>query len=340
MAKTAQSGQVQNPELDSEDTEIVLNSILEELETATDVQCAVYKESGRDSRQCAFMFAFEASDYTFTDLREKVANEYGGGDYRLRVTQGGRLVHNRPFAILARPGAGAPGNPQAGALELLISTIADGQNKILAALTQQKTPAELQRETLENLKLYREALGGNTAQKTDIIEEITRYRAVAEMFNGADTNQNDVILELVKSLGPAVIAAAKNQAVQPKQPKGATVINQSAIDQAEPEGQATQDEASQQKAQLLGLLTVLLHAASRNADPNLYVDLVADTYDDDTLVLMLGNDDWFKLITQYAPAAGLYENWFEEMRERLLLDIKDRQDQEAKEQQEAAATKA
>lgn len=337
MANRTTTVQDDNDAVDSsEDMDITISTILEELEQADDVQCAVYKESGRDARQCAFMFAFDASDYTFTDLREKVALEYGGGDYRLRVTSGNRLKYNRPFSILAKPGAlPASGVAPGAGIELLISAMVDGQNKILSAITNQKTPEERQRETLEMMKLYREAMGTQIQKPTDIIDEITKIKTVAEMFQGGtDTNQNDIILELVKSLSPAVIAATKQKNMSAlRQVQGQKPAKNNIDDE---ENEET-DVIMFQKVELMSLLSVLLGAAKRNSDPNLYVDLISDTYDDDSIIMLLGRDDWFQTICQYAPTIIAHENWFEEMRERLLLDIKDRQDQAAKEQQAAAA---
>jgi hypothetical protein len=267
---------------------------------------------------------------------EGLRDAWGAGSYEIRAI-GPRGIAMREQVILARreQGAQAQPAPQLDALAQVLAQLAQGQARIVEALTQRPDPQAAMRDTLALMVSMREAMGLNqptvaapatnpTAMLADIVGAVRQLREVSAELSppAADPESPMTLLPQVLELVKAGMTARQGDAQVPQ----LTMPESLGADQPLPPAasQETAPEITPDMEEpmdvflLRSLLARLLWQAQRNANPATTAELLLD-HAPDELLAEIQKPGWWEVLAAVAPALAPHRAWVEQVRAQLLV---------------------
>jgi hypothetical protein len=277
------------------------------------------------------------TDYTVAEWEEgdvaRVRQEWGPGNYELRVVSQGKrgilLRDHFRIAQVTRPEPLPAPAPVAQSSELadVVRMLAEGQQRILEAVSQRPDPAAQLQSTLGLMVAMREAMGLNTpppppppaadpgAMLGQLVGAIRTLREVsAEVAPPEpDTSNPLAMLPQVLDLVKTGMSRGQNPAEMP--PVQPLTIPSSLAD-SEPQGEPVGILV------LRGQLSKLIEMAKANADPAKGGEFVADNLPEEMLPhLTLPN--YFDILATFHGGVKAHREWFDKARDhavRLLAE--------------------
>lgn len=275
------------------------------------------------------------TDYTVGEWEEgdiaRVRQEWGPGNYELRVvSQGKRGILLRDHFRIAQVTRGepvpAPTPAPQSELADVVRMLAEGQQRILEAVSQRPDPAAQLQSTLGLMVSMREAMGLNTpppppppaadpaAMLGQLVGAIRTLREVSAEVAPPETDTSNPlsmlpqVLDLVKT-GMSRGAPAEMPPVQP-------LTIPSSLSEPEPQGEPVGILV------LRGQLSKLIEMAKANADPAKGGEFVADNLPEELLPhLTLPN--YFDILATFHGGVKAHREWFDKARDhavRLLAE--------------------
>jgi hypothetical protein len=280
------------------------------------------------------------TDYTVGEWEEgdvsRVRAEWGPGSYELRVvSQGKRGILWRDHFRIAPPPARIeppPAPAPAGSSDLadVVRMLAEGQQRILEAVSQRPDPTAQLQSTLGLMTAMREAMGLNAAPPPpppaadpgamlgQLVAAIRTLREVsAEVAPpAADTDNPLSMLPQVLDLVKAGMQRGQGQGqgeMPPVQPLAIPPsLQDDQTDQGEPVGILV----------LRGQLSKLIEMAKANADPVKGGEFVADNLPDE-LLPHLALPNYFDILATFHGGVKAHREWFDKARTEAMRILGD-----------------
>lgn len=309
-----------DPEDNEPSQETALTNLLAELGGSEDILVNIYRQPGNGKQRMEYLFTVAPDDYQLGPLLEKVRDEYGGGQYRIRVYQNGGLIANRPISI------GEPkfkkveektGSEFVGIIQELMNEQRKNTELLLARLENSQKATAPPLDIMSILAMAKDMFF-DTRQipvpvpAPDTLGQLERLMALQSTMknlggNGdGNTSESDVLVELIRQFAPTLAQANERE-------KEALAITKAK--------QAQQPEKDNpMKAQLVMLNGI----AARNLDPADYAGLVINAIPDEKQLreFIGAPDSMSKLIKIHPPIADNIA-WFDELSDIIKVRMGD-----------------
>jgi hypothetical protein len=284
------------------------------------------------------------TDYTVAEWEEgdvsRVRADWGSGTYEMRVVIGGRpgIRYREVFRIAAdakpimqNP---APAAPQASELAEVVRMLAEGQQRILEAVSQRPDPTAQLQSTLGLMAAMREAMGLNQAPPPapaasdpgamlgQLVGAIRQLREVATEVNPPASDPDNPMAMLGQVVDIVKLGMAQRQA------EPMPGVQLPAALQAEPvqNPAAPTQEADMGILVLRGQLQQLCDMAARGEPPEKGGEFVADELPDELLgYLELPNI--VQILSTFNREVLRHESWFLAARTHALKLLAEEPDQ-------------
>lgn len=362
------------------------DSLESELREIQNGKVRVSRKSNKQGSPGGYLFTVGSDEMSLDDLFDKIRREYGGGEYRLRVTRSsGAFAVNRDISIaepLSAPVVAAAPPPQSDdRLASILISMQENNRLLMDSMRQQQLAqaesmqtvfveiirAQAQREPapaapqqsptdmLAMMGMFKELFGAE--KHADPMKVFLQGVDFAKKMTGDGGDENPVI-EMLKTLAPPLLAIAQQQgapaqrmalappqqppqrapAQPPVQGAGVVVTNQSEVVEMSVEssgagdavgedaaGLSSQDAIAQLSAYVAPYISILTTAASVDADPETYADMVLDIAPHEQVLAVVENDALYNELLSGVPGIEQTREWFDQLRACLVELIADEQ---------------
>ncbi len=336
-----------------------LESILEDLGSSESGFIAVHRAAGGGLGRDAFLFSVPAASITGIQLLEKLRDEHGGGDYRVRGRRGSQWIGGAQTVSIAAPVKRADAAPAAAAVPAAAAPA--GQDQFMQFLLQQQQQSGQTMQAILTGLIARpepQRGGGNMDKviaaaapiasgllaglfgmlqqsKPDAMKqlrELLEIRSlVADNGGGGGASESDVMLTAIKEIGPVLAglmaqrASEPAPAAAPRRPAAppALAAPGAAIPAPAPAVPAAGAPAAPLSLpQLRSQLGLLLRGAANDSPTEAYAVLLCDLVPEDQLRMLIDHPGFDGLLAGIDPRAAEFADWFAELRQsvRDMLD--------------------
>lgn len=290
------------------------------------MSCKLYRRAadGRGLEYC--------QDYTVSEWEDggidRVRAEWGAGNYEVRIHAQGRkgVLYRDLFRIahraIATPTAPTPQNSE---LADVVRMLADGQQRILDALSQRPDPTAQLQSTLGLMASMREAMGLNTpppppppptdpgAMLGQLVGAIKTLREVAAEVNPPAELESDNPMSMLPKVLDLVKVGMSQQQPQalpaPHPPVQAMPLPASL--------QPNEDEDPMNIIKLRRQLGDMIAMAAKGEPPERGGEYAADNLPDE-LLPHLAREDFFGFLTMVHGGCRPHEAWFRAARDHCI----------------------
>lgn len=333
-------------EIDDLDSDTDVLRALTELEGSDDIRWQIYRLSEPNK---GYITEISTAELTL----ERIA-ECGPGRYKVRgIKEDGRYFKSRTITIAKKPESENNSllefmekskNGDMHALQFMTLLMnqqqAQQQNMtqvLVAALGRDRDPKRPEipwGAIVSAIPPSLVALKEFFANKADPIKQMTDVITLTEKLreggDRAGTTWPDLIKEGLSTI-PATLQSLKGS---PSDPGVQTRVETRTVPPPPPPPPVQTPEAiappladSAMNLQLLSwmrdMISQLLKAATRNANPELYAELFVDelpeSISDQQVLSLLSADDWWQKLSLFDSRIVPYEHWFAQLRESLLM---------------------
>lgn len=305
------------------DDDTDLSAYLLEAQEGADVQVSIYRVVNPGRRQ-AFLLHCNAFEFS----RERLRDEFGGGDFRIYVKRDKKLVATKN--LLIEPPRSAPVARQQSAVAPELLHTLQSMQAAIEALAQRAAvpPVDNEEIFLRRLAMYKQILGGaeSAPPAFDPMKQFEIFQKgleFAKQFAGevSDKSNIDVLLESIRTFGKPIAAlvlrGAQQKATAPRpQPRPAGASPAAQLSQqppAQPPAPTQGEDMNAVNAMLTEQFAWLCDQAEANADPALYGDLILDQVPEEQLRAFVTEGDAYQKVLALQPRVGLQEAWFREL---------------------------
>lgn len=294
----------------------------------TDPEAKVYIYRVRKGQKDAYLKETTPNDFAQGGL-EELRQEYGGGDYRVRVYKNGRVCANQVVSLedVRKPEIR---ETQADFTPIL-QTMNQGFEKLgqmmlqLAQLSQPKQ--EDRKEMLQEMILLKQLFSNEQKPAVDPSSMFETFMKGLELGkeispNKPETTENDLMLEMFRGIAGAAVhmpqqpAGMMQQNVAPTVPHIPQQIQQQVSPQpvAQPQG----EEMNVQAIMIKQAVNFLVSQAERNNDPFTYANMVLDQMPEDSLNQILNDPNWLQSLAAFNAKVLQHQGWFNELRSNIV----------------------
>lgn len=318
---------------DSEKDDLdILNDVLSELGGTSDVKVNVYLlESGKSM---AFVGSYAPDTFSI----DAVQATYGAGEYSVQVRQGGRIRSRRVIRI-AKPRETPQSNFTANGLELISKQIEESNAKFLAVLERlnmPQAPVKTTTDMLNELMLMKQVMGVDNKPQNNMQDFLTMLDVAKGLVPAqGEASTNDILMEGIRSLAPALMAGAtqprqqipqqipqRQNPIMPNVPYSPAPPIENPTEPAQPlNAEVLPIESDDMKIQERLFFNLLISNAQKDNDPAPYAAMLLDIVGDDVAEQMLNDPNWFKNLIEKDPRCQSFEQWFSELRSIMLDSI-------------------
>lgn len=274
-----------------------------------------------------FVANFDADKYNFGQLLSYLQENYGGGDYRVRLYAKGRIKANKLLQIAhkVKPSNTPQINPTGDAAQILnvvLQEMRNSQEKMFQTL-QQKT--ESRGDLLKDMALFKELFGGNSAP-------VNPFEAMKPMLEfmtmmgfqppGAGVEHEKGFMDVLEKTLPVFLKGMQQRPQPVRMPRAqiaAPVYKQNPV---EPLQQAP--ETDTQEKELRQMLSILVKAAKKGGDQYTYATMMFDQFDPDIIAQIAQTPGITDILGGIEPDVIEYKPWFllliEHLKAQMGLD--------------------
>ena len=282
------------------------------------------------TKKLTYLFDVGMDEYQYSQLCARLRDEYGSGTYRIQGRDsGGVLRFNRGVTIEAPKLETEGGEKQT--IPHIIAEMRQTMNE------QQAYMAEFMRGPAHNLDPMDQltkmaaafgtifgAMGIQQSQPKTLLEQLTEYKMMRELFGGdsqetGDGNLLGLLTATVNSFGPALGAAIAGGQDSGAIPASGPV--QPRLPNPAPEPEPEQNEMLGQLAAMKPQIDFLVMQAEGGANPADVVDALMPNIPDDSLESIetfLSREDYLQISAQVNPRVNEFTEWFVAWRGAML----------------------
>lgn len=320
--------------------EIALENVLSELgSSGADAKVNVYQLDEKKNR--AFVGSFLPGDFSI----EQIQLQYGAGEYAVEVRKDKKWLKKTTVKIAAPRNMSASIIPQPvtgiGDTKIL-ETMQNGFKEMgamfanaLAGLAANQPKQKSALETLQELQMMKEIIGGNApaAPAADPLQMVELAMNLAEKIQPrqGEPGASEVIMEAIKNFGP-LLANAQSQArtVQaapvmipapapvPSPGNPAESFPQHSHAEQKPAPQIQPEENDMNSLARKLYLNMLVSNAQANNDPATYANMMLDLAGEEEALKFANDPQWFEKLCAEEPRATNFRGWFDELRTTVI----------------------
>lgn len=274
----------------------------------------VYRQPNNGQSPFEFVDSFPADQFEPAALMKRLRNEFGGGNYRVQIRQGGRVRGNKLMAVAGKvesTGLAVQGDP---AVMALLGELRDMRREMLEAKKQEnKSPIEQIKEMAALASVMREAFGVGQQQKSmlsELKELVALQNEFKGMFGGGDEDKEpgwtSIIAPLVQAL-PALLGAG-----QPRPPVYQSNPQARPVPPNQPPtGANTVPNLTPEQQQLAPHVAKMVFTAEIKSDPAMMAEKLCEAVDQyPQLEHALLLPDIIDRLTAINPAVEKHREWF------------------------------
>ncbi len=286
-----------------------------------DGKVMIYRLSAGNNRNMAFVFSFSAGAYSYEDMLETLRDEYGGGDFCIKIHagEGNRLRMQERVSVEApkikKTEIVQQNSGNNSMIDMMREQMASQQtmlNNLLLGIAQRpQAPAAAGLGLVEMLTILEKM----TPKQVDPMQQLVLMRELVDFGKEVSGNapEDTGFMSAFKALAPALTAIASNQPPQ-AQPAGRPG-NQ--LPQAQPASrpgnQPPQNAHQAEQNESLVLLKMLVRAAKIGTDPEIYAEVVIDQLGEENCTAIINNPDLLKGMLLQIPDGENYSEWFTQL---------------------------
>lgn len=302
----------------------LMNALAEIGASEIESKVAVYRASPeKGNKGGAFLFSCTPSEFSLEFLRDT----YGGGNYRIHIRQGARLVGNRIVTIEEPRRATLPAQvSQSPDFGKLIDAMQTGFNQLGALIaqanqSQRVDPDAMRRAMMQDMVVMKELFGANQSQSNNWEQAIAMLIKGMEIAKEAapregETGTMDVLLEAMKTFGkPIAEAALMARAIPqntPALPAQYPIEPQYAAREAENPTNQIHTTEDEMKLMEKMYAAQILKLAEEDRDPYAYATLVLDNAPVDQIEAILNRSDCKEYLFSLSPKLANHGEWLDE----------------------------
>ncbi|PCI44011.1 MAG: hypothetical protein COB41_05600 [Proteobacteria bacterium] len=278
-------------------TDAFLNALKEDPEAFVNVSRQL--TDGKSAME--FVARYPADKYDYGQLQEHLKISYGGGDYRLLLYSNGKIKANKLISIACQLSEASTGNT--ALMQTVLDAIQKQNTQIMHLMSErhrvESPPSE--GDFLARMVQYK-ALFSSDGQSGNGLEQLTQSMDVLKSLGinvgGVQAEKESGFSELLEKATPLITAAIQQPNVQPE----------------------IQDNNIKKKPnmKMQNGINILINAAKKNADPEVYAALIIDQINNDILINMLLSDDVLKKLINFNRGVSAHMQWFD----TLIIHVK------------------
>lgn len=300
--------------------------------TSDRLRVKIYRAGGPGAgEQLDEMHPQEFDTLDFHSMR----NRWGPGEFEVRVFgDKGIMTRGRMKIAAPIPGAVVPvQQQQSSELAQVVRMLADGQARILEALSKQPAPVDSRAQLKETLELLTmaQALGGQKTAADPMAMFREMMGAAREMKEfqkeiadpaPAEKEDDDSLIGIIKSVSPLIQSALTNQGAQPA-PAGfpplqpmqlpPSIENGAHLSQHAKGSEEMNPQQNPAQLLLLGIIEDLCDMAKAGKSPTEGAEFALDSLPDDALPVLRNRYGVQALALQF-PIIKPHEDWFGKVR--------------------------
>lgn len=323
------------PEIPEDDPDdIALANVIADLGgPGVDAKVNVYQLDA--NRNKAFVRSYLPAEFSL----ENVQSEYGPGDYEIHVRKEGKLATRKVLKIATPKNQPPAPVAQIDNSRAIIESMQNGFKEMgamfanaLAGLAANQPKPKTAMETLQELQMMKEIMGGNqpAAPATDPLAMVTLAMELAEKIQPrvGEPGTGEVIMEAIKKFGPLLGQAAQRQQAAPIMVPQLAHVQTPAPHVVNSQGQALMNNPDnpaiqQQETDEMNLarkmyLNLLVSNAKADNDPSTYANLMLDLAGEQAALEFANDPQWFEKLCAEEPRAAEFRTWFDELRLTVL----------------------
>lgn len=271
-------------------------------------------------------------------LMRRIREDYGTGQYRFQVRQGGRIVKNYLIGVEAEPVRGAAvaaaaapvAAPQVDMTQFMLAQMQQAQQMTTQVITAALGRPLAERPGVDIPKLLAAAaplvvpavagIVELVKSRPDPLDMATKMVKIKELFGGGgdgggrETGVMDVLAEGLKTLGPILDRASQAPPQQHvatvQQPRPAAIASKP-VD-TPPNITKANTPANHP---LNALLAALVRAAEKSGDPYTYAEVIIDQWPGtpEQLTVLMNNPQWLETLARFEPRVLAHAEWFKQV---------------------------
>lgn len=292
------------------DAENKIDAIASALKEDSTAYLNVHRRITQNSPE-EFVANFDADKYDFGQLLSYLQENYGGGDYRVRLYAKGRIKANKLLQIAhkVKPSNTPAINPTGDAAQILnvvLQEMRNSQERMFATL-QQKT--ESRSDLLKDMVMFKEIMGGGQAQQNpiDSFKSMIELMGMMNGMMGAPEPREKGFIDVLEKALPAFLAAPRIAPQQNPAPAHQGAIREYKQNPVEP---IKHPAESPEERELRQMLSILVKAASKNGDQYTYASMLFDQFDVGLLHQIAQTPGVLDMLVTVNPDVDKYRPWF------------------------------
>lgn len=268
-------------------------------------------------------------------ILDRLRDDYGSGDYQVRVFKKNRIFKRRVVCIEAPVKKEKPVFDESQKLNGMVEVMANGFTRLGELIVQrdQQSPQNIStmKEMMEFMVLMKE-LNGPPPEVVSPFQQIKDVLSIQKSLAGkegsSETNVNDVLLTLAENVLPKLAEAGMASPENKQRPRVSpeTGIETGEIEKIGKIGNTEKLEKTEKGNPMKGHLMFLCMQATLKKNPLLYAEVVLDNTPDDKLDELItaikGEGAINKLIGFHPPVAN-HQEWFLELFQGILSNIQE-----------------
>lgn len=320
------------------DPEMTLAEKIDELQAEENAVINVYRQQSGNNSKMPFLFTVPIDKYTIPELQQYIRDNYGGGDFRIHIRDGRKVVANKLLSIEAPKDNPDPKAQQGNDLAPVVERMMDRMERIEERLAQpqaqppQQDPVDLFTKMAGAMAQFQQAMPQPNpqpaGQQKSLVEQLEEARRVNEMFSEMGAGKDDGGFgQLMREGLQPLIQLAQQHAGQKKESGNGASPNpaQPPATTGQPaQPTRSKEEMERQLGPFANSIRTLLFAAQKNGDPETYADMALDfmsedQYDD--VFRFLSSDGCIDAVIEYVPEVANHREWFEALRRSILASL-------------------
>lgn len=260
-------------------------------------------------------------------IMERLRDNYGTGQYQIRVYKNRKLYRRFSYSIEAPKNAEIKptGENVSDILKAMFTMQQQQFNQLKEFLLQSRAPAP----ATDPVAIMNAILGGLVQMKTFIAPPVQQNNGIELLIKGIEMGRDfgrengessfmDLFRDLIKSPLLEKAIDASTQVTQPGNVPCVPNVNVNAKPAIQNSSNLTGNENMnlQQKA-LQYYVDMLVKKAESNADPVLYADFILDNLPEETIRAYINRDDLIAEMSKINPAVSQYTDWFTALRDNI-----------------------
>lgn len=268
-----------------------------------------------------FVTRFPADKFDFGQIQAFLADNYGGGDYRVRLYVKKKLRGNKMVSIAKKFEPEKHSVSPAGEAASILHTVLERQEKmhqqmmqLVSQQNQQPDRMQFFQEMMMMKELFSSGNGGSSGVN-QLVESVNALKTLGIKVGTDESEKDDSeggFVGLLEKMTPVITEAMRSngQNQQPRQ------TQQRPVQQNAPQTEAEKMTAFA-NLKIKMAIGQFLRAAEKKSNPITYAELIFDMADEATIQKTITDDNAIEGLIKLEPKIALHRPWFDDLREHV-----------------------